>query len=94
MKYSILLISANEYKLQVLKLVHNNNIGLKEALQLVNSAPCIIKEDLSMSNAVEINQYLKRVGATSEILDEKETKLFIEFDKRPSIKNCLFNYIK
>ena len=55
-------------KLQVVKAVKEVlNFGLKEAKDLVDSAPCVVKEKLSYEEATNLKKALEEAGATVEI---------------------------
>jgi len=55
-------------KIQVIKVVKDiTGLGLKEAKELVDSAPKAIKEKVSEKEANDIKEKLVSVGATVEI---------------------------
>ena len=55
-------------KIKVIKIVRDiTGLGLKEAKDLVESAPTAVKEAISKKNAEEIVAKFTEVGATSEI---------------------------
>jgi large subunit ribosomal protein L7/L12 len=62
------LISAGDKKIQVIKVVREiTGLGLKEAKDLVEGAPKVVKEGLPKPAAEEIKKKLNEVGATVEI---------------------------
>lgn len=62
---SVELKSGGDQKIQVIKIVKEVlNLGLKEAKDLVDSAPKIIKEGLKTEEADELKKKLEAVGAT------------------------------
>lgn len=67
-EFTIMLTSFGDKKLQVIKEVRAiTNLGLKEAKDLVDSAPKAIKEKVSKEEAESIQKRLTDVGATVEI---------------------------
>lgn len=67
-EFSIILASFGEKKINVIKEVRAvTGLGLKEAKDLVESAPAPIKEDASKEEAAEIKTKLEEAGATIEI---------------------------
>ena len=50
--------------LSVVQLRSMTDLGLKEAKALVESAPCIIKKDVSKEDAEEMANKLKELGGT------------------------------
>nr|YP_009498045.1 ribosomal protein L12 [Gracilaria changii]ART65308.1 ribosomal protein L12 [Gracilaria changii] len=55
-------------KIAILKVVRSiTGLGLKEAKQLVESAPKIIKENVTKDNSEELKQQLVEAGATVSI---------------------------
>ena len=67
-EFDVVLASAGAQKIQVIKEVRAiTNLGLKEAKELVDSAPKPIKEGVSKQEAEEIKSKLEAVGATVEI---------------------------
>ncbi len=70
-KYSVILMSAGEAKLQVVKVIKETfGLGLKEAKDLVDSAPSPIIEHLSKDEAEELKQIIEASGATVELMEE------------------------
>jgi large subunit ribosomal protein L7/L12 len=67
-EFTIMLTSFGDKKLQVIKEVRAlTNLGLKEAKDLVDSAPKAIKEKVSKEEAESIRRRLMDVGATVEL---------------------------
>ncbi|BER91574.1 MAG: large subunit ribosomal protein [Candidatus Atribacteria bacterium] len=67
-EFDVILKSAGSQKLQVVKEVRAiTGLGLKEAKELVDSAPKPIKEGVSKNEAEEIKAKLEAVGAEVEI---------------------------
>ncbi len=66
--FDIVLASAGDKKIQVIKVVRTiTELGLKEAKDLVESAPKAIKEGVAKAEAEEIKTQLEEAGATVEL---------------------------
>ena len=66
--FDVMLTSAGEKKIQVLKEVRAlTNLGLKEAKELVESAPAAILEGATKDAAEEAKDKLEAAGATVEL---------------------------
>jgi len=66
--FDVVLKSAGGTKLQVVKAVKENcGLGLKEAKDLVDGAPCNIKEGVDKATADALKAALEAVGAEVEI---------------------------
>ena len=66
--FDVELTSAGSTKLQVIKIVRElTSLGLKEAKDLVESAPVKVKEGLSKADADAMKEKLEGVGATVTI---------------------------
>ena len=66
--FTIMLVSAGDKKINVIKEVRAaTSLGLKEAKDLVDSAPSVIKEGAPTSEAEEAKKQLEEAGATSEL---------------------------
>lgn len=66
--YSVVLASTGANKIAVIKEVRAvTNLGLKEAKDLVDSAPKPIKEGIAKEEAEEIKKKLEAAGATVEL---------------------------
>lgn len=67
-EFDVILAAAGDKKIQVIKVVRElTGLGLKEAKDLVDSAPKPIKEGVSQEEAEEIKAKLSEVGATVEV---------------------------
>jgi large subunit ribosomal protein L7/L12 len=67
-EFSVILASAGEKKIQVIKEVRAiTGLGLKEAKDLVDGAPKPVKEGISKAEAEEIQKKLVDAGATVEL---------------------------
>lgn len=67
-EFDVVLSAAGDKKIQVIKVVRTiTNLGLKEAKDLVDSAPKPVKEGVSKDEAEDIKKKLEEVGATIEI---------------------------
>lgn len=67
-EFNVILKEVGAQKIQVIKVVRAiTNLGLKEAKDLVESAPKSIKEAVSKAEAEDIKKQLSEVGATIEI---------------------------
>lgn len=67
-EFNVMLMSAGEKKIQVIKEVRAiTSLGLKEAKDLVDNPPKAVKEAVSKEEAEEIKKKLEEVGATVEI---------------------------
>lgn len=65
--FDVVLSSAGDKKIQVIKVVRAiTNLGLKEAKDLVDSAPKPVKEGVPKEEAEDIKKKLEEVGATVE----------------------------
>ena len=66
--FDIVLASAGDKKIQVIKVVRTiPELGLKEAKDLVESAPKSIKEGVAKAEAEEIKTQLEEAGAAVEL---------------------------
>ena len=67
-EFDVILKSAGASKLAVVKLVKElTGLGLKEAKDLVDGAPKVIKEGLAKADAEEAAKKLTDAGATAEL---------------------------
>lgn len=67
-EFDVILTSAGEKKINVIKVVREvTALGLKEAKELVDSAPKPIKEGISKKDAEELKAKLEEVGASVEL---------------------------
>ena len=66
--WNIMLKSGGEQKINVIKVVREvTALGLKEAKDLVDGAPKVVKEGLKKEEAEEIKAKLEAAGAVAEI---------------------------
>ena len=67
-EFDVVLNAAGQQKINVIKVVRTlTDLGLKEAKELVDSAPKAIKEGVSESEANEIKSQLEEAGAEVEL---------------------------
>ena len=67
-EFDVILKAAGQQKINVIKAVRAiTDLGLKEAKELVDSAPKALKESVSESEANEIKTQLEEAGAEVEI---------------------------
>ncbi|MEA1881357.1 MAG: 50S ribosomal protein L7/L12 [Candidatus Marinimicrobia bacterium] len=67
-EFDVVLTSCGSSKISVIKVVRTlTSLGLKEAKELVDSAPKAIKEGVSKSEAEEVKTQLEEVGASVEL---------------------------
>ena len=66
--FDVILISAGQAKLQMVKAVKElTGLGLKEAKELVDKAPCPVKEKASAAEAEQLKAALEEAGAEVEV---------------------------
>ena len=66
--FNVVLDSAGDKKIQVIKVVRTiTELGLKEAKDLVESAPKPVKEGVAKAEAEEMKTQLEEAGATVEL---------------------------
>ena len=67
-EFNVILKSAGQAKINVIKAVRGiTDLGLKEAKELVDSAPKALKEGVSESEANDIKNQLEEAGAEVEL---------------------------
>lgn len=67
-EFDVMLTGSGENKVKVIKAVRGiTGLGLKEAKDLVESAPAAVKEAVSKSEAEELKKQLEEAGATVEL---------------------------
>jgi large subunit ribosomal protein L7/L12 len=67
-EFDVVLTAAGSQKIQVIKELRGiTSLGLKEAKELVDSAPKAVKEGVSKEEAESIKEKLEGVGATVEV---------------------------
>ncbi len=66
--FDVVLKAAGEKKIQVIKVVRTaTGLGLKEAKDLVEGAPKVVKESLTKPDADKLKKELEEQGATVEL---------------------------
>src|SRR5258706_3479320 len=66
--FDVVLKAAGEKKIQVIKVVRTvTGLGLKEAKDLVEGAPKVVKEALQKADADKLNKELEEQGGTVEL---------------------------
>jgi large subunit ribosomal protein L7/L12 len=67
-EFAVHLMSAGDKKINVIKVVREvTSLGLKEAKDLVDGAPKVVKEGLTKDEAAAIKKKFDEVGATVEV---------------------------
>jgi large subunit ribosomal protein L7/L12 len=67
-EFKVTLVSVGDKKIQVLKELRAlTNLGLKEAKDMIDKTPSMIKEDASKEEAEKIKAKLEEVGAKVEV---------------------------
>lgn len=67
-EFEVVLVQYGDKKIQVIKAIREvTSLGLKEAKELVDSAPTKVKEGLSKEEAESLKSKLEEVGATVEV---------------------------
>lgn len=67
-EFKVTLLSVGDKKIQVLKEVRAlTNLGLKEAKELIDRVPSVVREGISKEEALKLKGQLEAVGATVEI---------------------------
>jgi large subunit ribosomal protein L7/L12 len=67
-EFAVHLMGAGDKKINVIKVVREvTSLGLKEAKDLVDSAPKLVKEGVSKDEAAAIKKKFEEVGASVEI---------------------------
>lgn len=67
-EFDVVLNSPGEKKIQVIKVVRAlTGLGLKEAKELVDSAPKAVKEGVSKAEAEDVKKQIEEVGGVVEI---------------------------
>lgn len=67
-EFNVFLKNIGNSKIAVIKAVRTiTGLGLKEAKDLVESSPVVIKENISKENAQSLEETLKKAGAEVEI---------------------------
>jgi len=67
-EFDVVLASAGDKKINVIKVVRElTGLGLKEAKELVDSAPKAVKEKVSKEEAADLKAKLEEAGAVIEV---------------------------
>ncbi|OVE79038.1 50S ribosomal protein L7/L12 [bacterium I07] len=67
-EFDVMLTSFGSNKIQVIKVVRAiSGLGLKEAKDLVESAPCAVKEAVTKDEAEDVKKQLEESGASVEL---------------------------
>lgn len=67
-EFAVVLTAAGDKKVGVIKVVREvTGLGLKEAKDLVDAAPKVVKEGLSKAQAEELKKKIEEAGGTAEI---------------------------
>ena len=67
-EFDVVLISSGDKKIQVIKVVRAiTGLGLKEAKDLVDSAPKAIKEGVAKAEAEDIKKQIEEVGGNVDV---------------------------
>ena len=67
-EFDVMLTGAGDKKINVIKAVRAiTGLGLKEAKDLVESAPAVVKEQVSKDEAEEAKKQLEEAGASVEV---------------------------
>lgn len=67
-EFNVMMTSTGDKKIEVIKAIREiTSLGLKEAKDLVESAPAVVKEGVNKEQAAEIKKKLEAAGATVEI---------------------------
>lgn len=67
-EFDVVLVAAGEKKVNAIKVVRAiTGLGLKEAKEMVDSAPSTIKEGANKADAEDLKKQLEEAGATVEL---------------------------
>ena len=67
-EFNVLMTKTGENKINVIKAIRTiTGLGLKEAKDLVESAPAVVKEGVNKATAADIKKQLEEAGASVEI---------------------------
>jgi len=67
-EFNVVLTAAGDKKIQVIKVVRElTGLGLKEAKDLVDNAPGVVKEGLSKDEAMKVKEKLEEVGGQVDL---------------------------
>ena len=67
-EFTVMILAAGEKKVEAIKVVRAaTGLGLKEAKDLVDGAPKVVKEGISKADAAALRKQLEDVGAKVEV---------------------------
>lgn len=67
-EFNVMMTKTGDNKINVIKAIRTiTGLGLKEAKDLVESAPCAVKEGVNKETAADLKKQLEEAGATVEI---------------------------
>ncbi len=67
-EFNVVIVTAGDKKIPVIKVVREvTTLGLKEAKDLVDNTPAVLKEGVSKDEAAKLKAKLEEAGATVEI---------------------------
>jgi large subunit ribosomal protein L7/L12 len=67
-EFNVIMTKAGENKINVIKAIRTiTGLGLKEAKDLVEAAPSVVKEGINKAQVAEIKKQLEEAGATVEV---------------------------
>ena len=79
LSFNVVLTSSGSAKISVIKVIREHTgLGIKEAKELVDSAPKVIKKGVSASEAEEIKVQLEEAGASVELKNDSKSFLGID----------------
>ncbi len=67
-EFNVMMTKTGDNKINVIKAIRTiTGLGLKEAKDLVEAAPCAVKEGVNKATAADIKKQLEEAGATVEV---------------------------
>lgn len=67
-EFTVMMTKIGDNKINVIKVMRTiTGLGLKEAKDLVESAPCAVKEGVNKETSADLKKQLEEAGATVEI---------------------------
>jgi len=67
-EFNVVIVTAGDKKIPVIKVVREvTTLGLKEAKDLVDNTPAVLKEGVSKDEAAKLKAKLEEAGATVEV---------------------------
>ena len=89
-EFDVVLVAIGDKKIQVIKVVREvTSLGLKEAKDLVDSAPKAVREGIEKEEAEAIKAKLEDQGATSVVLDIRRAGNQWWYCMRPVLREAL-----